>query len=320
MLDRVLAGEPVDATEDVLVLAELAEEVESVFTAVQPTSAGVRRGMNLALEAFAASAPRRVVPTATRRIAARALVAAAMVVALPSLGWAASENAMPGDLLYPVKRAFEQIRLVTAFSPTDEAAIRLDMAAERLGEAVWARALGLDEEVRTAIAGYSEAMAGFERSVAEARAAGDDLSGLLAVAEELVQRHQQLLDALLGNGTPAGTSPLVADAPGNAKGTGQDGPPGAEQPKGKGKAQGEGGGNGREQASEGRAEGRKHGKDRENRQDAEQADAVIPPEAADGPGRAESAPHGKAEGHQKHGPPPQGNARGHGENADPPPH
>ncbi|MGH2686424.1 MAG: DUF5667 domain-containing protein, partial [Actinomycetota bacterium] len=247
MLDRVLTGEPVQATEDVLELAELAEKVEAILTAAEPTAAASRRGMRMTMKAFRRSAPGPEVSSRTRRIAARGLVAAAVLVALPSVGWAASEHAMPGDLLYPMKRGFEQVRLAVAGSPADQAAIELDIAAERLGEATRARALGLDDAVRTAVAGYTEAMAGFDRSIAQARAEGADVTALLAVARDLVQRHEELLEALLGQGTPGGTNPVVAATSGHAEaGRGKPAAEGRGPGKGTGKAKGHAGGGGQE--------------------------------------------------------------------------
>ncbi|MGH2686442.1 MAG: hypothetical protein ACRDJP_13335, partial [Actinomycetota bacterium] len=72
-----------------------------------------------------------------------------------------------------------------------------------------------------------------------------------------------------------------------------------------------------EREREGRSKGRTHSRDRAERGTEE---TVVPPETPDGPGRAEGAPHGRAEGHLKHGSPPHGDAEGHGEHADPPPH
>ena len=333
MLDRILAGEPVEATEDVLGLAELAEEVEAIFTAPEPTAAASRRGMRMSLEAFQDAAPRHVIPSRTRRIAARALVAAAMLVALPSVGWAASENALPGDLLYPVKRGFEQIRLSVAASALDQATIELDIAAERLGEAARARALGLDEAARAAVAGYADAMAGFDRSIADARLAGIDVTALLAVAGELVERHEELLEALVGDGRPAGASAAMSAAhPDGDQGSQASRAQGNGKAHGKanGKAKGHAKGGGRERAEQGdeaRDEGREHSEDRAGggggndggRGQTGETEAVVPPETTAGPGKAEGAPHGRAEGHVKHGPPPHGHAKGHGKNAEPPP-
>ncbi|MGH2686423.1 MAG: DUF5667 domain-containing protein [Actinomycetota bacterium] len=203
MLDRVLNGEPVEATEDVLLLAELAREIEDAFTDVEPTPFDSGKGLNLALEALRESAPQPVTRSRTRRVAARILVAAAMLLALPTAAWGASESALPGDLLYPVKRGFEQVRLMIATSPLDEAATLLDHAAERLGEAARARALGLDDSAEAAVDGYDDAMAGFDRRIEEARRLGFDVTQEMAVAGQLIADHDALLDALSGSTTGA---------------------------------------------------------------------------------------------------------------------
>jgi len=64
----------------------------------------------------------------------RYMAAACMVLILVAAGTArASANSLPGDTLYPVKRAIEDTRLTLA-SPSAEASLRVDFAGRRMNE------------------------------------------------------------------------------------------------------------------------------------------------------------------------------------------
>ena len=74
------------------------------------------------------------VPPAPRR---RHFVLAGLVAITIALGTAtsvASSAALPGDLLYPVKRSTEDARLLVTQGRADRGAAELDLARERLGE------------------------------------------------------------------------------------------------------------------------------------------------------------------------------------------
>jgi Domain of unknown function (DUF5667) len=68
------------------------------------------------------------------RVAVTVLLAATLLVSMTAMTAVASANALPGQLLYPAKRATEQVRLALAASPSDRAEIRLDLAQTRLAE------------------------------------------------------------------------------------------------------------------------------------------------------------------------------------------
>jgi len=325
-LDRLLAGEPVEPTEDLVALAMLAEEVEAIFTAAEPTKSASRRGLNTSLEAFREAAPASHRPARTRRVATRVLVAAAMLVSLPAVAWAASEGSLPGDTMYPVKRAFEEIRLVLAGSPVDEAVVLLDQAAERLGEAARATGLGRDEASSLAVAGYVEAMDQVGLRIAEARSQGIDVSAIVAMTRGLAERHEALLDALLGSGPTPGSEPAVETVPpaggGSAGGTEPDEArePGQDRASGgkdaaDGKRKGQNGKNkGKNKNNGGKGGDAQQGGAGETETDV--SGSQDPPSS--GPGKSGGAPYGKAKGHEKHGPPPHGRAKGHEKHGPPP--
>ena len=68
-----------------------------------------------------------------------AVLAAVLVVVLIVGGWgtvAASAQALPGDLLYPIKRADESLRLGLAPDEESRAQLRLDFSGRRIDEAI----------------------------------------------------------------------------------------------------------------------------------------------------------------------------------------
>lgn len=115
----------------------------------------------------AAPAPRR----------RRSLVLAGLVASAVALGTAtsvASSAALPGDLLYPVKRSAEGARLFVPRSEASRGAAELDLARERLGES-W----------RLAASGTEPDPAALEAVLAELRStAGGGVSVLLTDFED----------------------------------------------------------------------------------------------------------------------------------------
>ena len=80
----------------------------------------------------------------------------------------ASTEALPGDLLYPVKHGLEQVRLAFSTSPQGEAALRADFADERLAEAEALVAAGRLADLESALQGYES-----------------EITALVALAEEI---------------------------------------------------------------------------------------------------------------------------------------
>lgn len=245
VLDRVLAGEPVQASPEVRELARLAEVLQGTWQAA-PAADVTARGKAAALEAFGDAAAMPAVPivpahpTRARRLVSRLALAAALIVALPTVAFAVSEDALPGELMYPVKRAFEEVRLALAGSPADEAEVLLGIAAERLGEAAVADALGLDDVAAEALAGYEEAVGRFDERILAAQTQGLPVQGLADRANGLFARHEALIEAITGRpvGPPAHAQAGSDKEPkGGSKGEGQRGKHG-----GKGSSESAGGG------------------------------------------------------------------------------
>lgn len=313
-LDRMLAGELVDAPEEVRELAELATMLQGTWQG-EPTTAQTTRAKTAAMEAFAVTAAGPTVvqvrPSRPRRIFARVALAAALVgVGLPGVAWAASENALPGEVLYPVKRAFEEAQIAVAGNPADEAAVLLEIAAERLREAAMAQSRELENVVEQALAGFRDALGRFEDRLQAAQALDLPLDGLVQRSLVLSTQYQRILEAL-SEEPPNPTITTVApadDDPGKGKAKG----------KGKGKAKGKGRGNqaqGRatpprpgpapQGGGGGRAGQRDRDRDREARQENTSDDGASDEAEAEGhddPGEGKGLGHVKAKGkgHQKH--------------------
>jgi hypothetical protein len=263
VLDRMIAGESVEASPEVRELAQLAALLQGAWQQA-PTPASTVRTRDAVLSAFqengngngAATMPLRMVrPTRGRRIALRLALAAALVIGLPVTAFAASADALPGQLIYPVKRGFEEMRLALAGNPVAEGEVLLDFAGERVEEAVIARTLGEREAAAGALEGYEEAVARFDGRILEAQELGLPVEALTARAEGLFSTYGQLLETLFGPPPTATVSEEVPEVPVevSAAGGAADEAPKANKGGGgnKGKGQDNRGGNNRSQNSGG---------------------------------------------------------------------
>jgi uncharacterized membrane protein YgcG len=260
-LDRVLKGEAVEASKPVRELAELAALLQGAWQA-GPTPASTGRVRTAALAAFQETAAAPAVPSIVRsrpsggrRLVARMALVAALVAGLPTAAWAASEEALPGEMLYPIKRGFEEVRLVLAGDAANEAQVLLGMAEERFGEAVRARALGLGATVDQALAGYDDALLRFQVRIVQAQAEGLPVAGLLAEAADLTEAHDDLFET-----APAPAAVLPEVAPPSAEASDEGKSEGGSKAQGKGvggkdKGNGKGNGNGGSRGSSGGNQG-----------------------------------------------------------------
>ena len=240
-LDRMLAGEPVEASEDVRELAQLAALLQGAWQG-SPTPASTTRVRTAALAAFHETAAAATVPSIVRsrpsggrRLVARMALVAALVAGLPTAAWAASEDSLPGEVLYPVKRGFEEFRLVLAGDAASEAQVLLGMIEERLEEAVLAFGQGLDASTEEALAGYEDAMLRFQSSIAQAQSEGLPVAALIEEADALDAIHSELFEE---ETVPTVVPPEVPVPAAESAGDGKN--------DGKGKAKGKAGnGNGK---------------------------------------------------------------------------
>ena len=131
------------------------------------------------------------------------LVAAMLVVGMITGGAAvvyASDGAGPGDLLYGVDRAVEDVRLEVASDYEQMAELLLDFAEERLEEAEEALEEGSTEEAEEALAAFDEIAAVLQSLLAggalddDAGAVQKALAGLQKVRETILASDDDDLD------------------------------------------------------------------------------------------------------------------------------
>ena len=256
VLDSLLAGENVEASPEVRELAQLASILQGSFQAA-PSQQSTIRTRNSALAAFEAGGTAVVTaplarPARSRRIALRLALAAALVIGLPVTAFAASADALPGQLMYSVKRGFEELRVAFAGDPLDEGKVLLDLTGERVEEALLADALGSEDSAAQALEGYAEMTARFDGRILEAQEIGLPVGDLQATAATLLTSYNEIIANVFGpppslvdteeppSETPAVVSPSN-DEPDKAEGKGRDDKKKNKNKHGKNKNRGKGG-------------------------------------------------------------------------------
>ena len=198
------AGSTVDARADPLlrVVGELRRQGELVAEDPRPEFAAALRTRLVAEAAtvFDQQAP-SALPVRQRRHNERRLVVAATVAVLVggSAGMAAaSEHALPGEVLYPVKRVIESVRVGTATSPADRGRDLLSQASGRLQEVrdlLGSDSAEADAEVPGTLAQFdSQARAGADELMGSYRDTGDPTT--IATVRRFALRGMTTLAAL----------------------------------------------------------------------------------------------------------------------------
>ncbi len=120
---------------------------------------------------------------------------------------AAAQQAIPGDVLYPLKTFGEDARLTFSFTPASQARLRLEFARRRISEV---EALALEGRYQAA----STTLAGFDRQVSQAVTLLDELKQTGSVeVQELAVSLSRLIDdqmdvtRLLTASAPAAVKP-----------------------------------------------------------------------------------------------------------------
>jgi hypothetical protein len=142
------------------------------------------------------------------RVAVTLLLAATFLLGMAVM---ASANALPGQVLYPVKRTVEQVQLAMATSPSAKAETHLRLAQTRLTEL---RALADRDEARQ-VPGTIGAMqtAVRQANLAVARAERAGASTTPELRSQLVQLRQEMVTQLMALAAgPPTTSPTQAEA------------------------------------------------------------------------------------------------------------
>ena len=133
-LDALLDGRSVELTDELVPLVEAADAlwVELATYELDPEVADRHLARVLEDSATVVALPARGYVSGWRRRMAAVVLAAALVLAPATM---ASAAALPGQAMYPLKLAIEQLRLASVqWSPAREAGQRIRIADERLEE------------------------------------------------------------------------------------------------------------------------------------------------------------------------------------------
>jgi hypothetical protein len=203
MLDALLDGRPGEVTDDLAPLLAAAEALRTELAEFELDPEVIDRHLEQALDR-----PATVVPLPVRdegrsgglrrRLIAVGL-AAALVLVPATAASAASSSALPGQPLYPVKLAVEQVRLAAVqWSATAEAHERARLAATRLAELDKLIQLRMYHQVPSAIRALDNAVEAAQVAVVKAAAEEGADPKLVAVLKKLtdvaVAQHDELVE------------------------------------------------------------------------------------------------------------------------------
>jgi hypothetical protein len=154
-METLLSKYP-DMADELRPLLEASLRARSMAEHAAPSAAGMRRGrarlLQRAAEMREARAPQRrrqpVIPI-FQRIAITLGITSALLLSGTGLV-SASSSALPGENLYPVKRTWEDIRLLFVFNPNLREALRSEYEQERLHEVNELLAEGRHETIQFA--------------------------------------------------------------------------------------------------------------------------------------------------------------------------
>jgi len=207
-LDRLVLGEPAHAPEALEPLLQTARAAREAFAIELPGDVAQRH-----LAALAGARPidhKR----SRRRLVVTLLAAAITVLLLTGSAVAASAGALPGQLLYPVKRAVEKVDLALHGDPASRARLHLQFAQRRLEELstlLELRRSGQNVDVGAAMSAYQNEINAVQADVADATP-GAQLEALLGHVQDELAGHVAVLEQLRDNVVP----PQARDAIQNA--------------------------------------------------------------------------------------------------------
>jgi Domain of unknown function (DUF5667) len=178
-LDAALDGRPIEVDQELGPLVEAAAVLRAALAEIELDPAAADRHLGQVLDGRAASKAAVVAfPAPEGRPAAwqrgrrwqRRLVAVAVAAALTVVPAAvASASSLPGQVLYPMKLAVEQVRVTAvSWSSTREASARTDIADTRLDELGRLVTLGDLERIPPAILALNKAVVAAQHAVQEA--------------------------------------------------------------------------------------------------------------------------------------------------------
>jgi hypothetical protein len=219
-LDALLDGRPVELTDELAPLAEVADALRVELAAHQLDPEVANRHLEQVLKGSAMVVRMPARPQLggwdVRRRVAAVVLAAALVLAPATI---ASAAALPGQAMYPFKLAIEQLRLASVqWSPSREAGERTRVADERLDEVKSLFELQMFNQLPGAIKALNEAVLAASAAVDDAQRQGASVSTLQAKLGQVVvvggQVVQRVVDATRNGALPItdGTRDAIQDA------------------------------------------------------------------------------------------------------------
>ena len=207
-LDRLVLGAPAHAPEALDPLLQTARAARAAFAIEVPED--VAEAHLAALSGVHTIDRKR----SRRRLIVTLLAAAISVLLLTGSAVAASAGALPGQLLYPVKRAVEKIDLALHGDAASQARLHLQFAQRRLDELstlLELRRSGQNVDIGAAMRAYQAEINAVQADVADAPA-GAQLEALLGHVQDELAGHLAVLEQLRDNVVP----PQARDAIQNA--------------------------------------------------------------------------------------------------------
>jgi hypothetical protein len=207
-LDHLVHGLPADAPRGLEPLLKTARAAREALSLEVPDDvARTHLAALLDLPTIERTKPRH-------RIALVLLAAVISVVLIGGAAAAASGSAVPGDLLYPVKRAVEKIELIVHRDPASRAQLHLQFAQRRLTELstlLAMRYLGEKVDVGAAMSAYKSEVAQAQQALA-ADKSDPGYQALLASVDLQLQRHLVVLAALRDGEQPGPATIAIQNA------------------------------------------------------------------------------------------------------------
>jgi Domain of unknown function (DUF5667) len=226
-LDALLDGRPVELTDELVPLVEAADAlwVELATYELDPEVADRHLARVLEGSTAVVALPARGYANGWRRRMAAVVLAAALVLATATM---ASAAALPGQAMYPLKLAIEQLRLASVqWSPAREAGERIRIADERLEELDQLVELGVVTQVPVAVRAVDRAVMAATRAVQEASMEGADVTKVASELQAVKQEQQAQLATLFQRlpTTPPSIGRAIATAVQQSKAPSQQVPP-----------------------------------------------------------------------------------------------
>ena len=208
-LDRLVRGLPADAPEGLEPLLQTARAAREAFAVEVPDD--VARAHLAAIDDTVVPFER---PHRRRRLALTLIAAVITVVLLGGAAVAASASALPGDVLYPVKRAVERIELTIHSDPASRARLHLQYAQRRLAElsALLAeRRVGQNVDVGAEMSAYQKEVAAAQLALA-GELGNPSFAGLLDSVSAQLQHHIDVLTSFQDYHLPAPAQDAIQNA------------------------------------------------------------------------------------------------------------